>query len=125
MLPVSNTCGRIFHCEAGQEPANSPEALCKTPRAEQVTECLHGSSRNGKAGMAEPAQHWLDKFFIFFMTGGKGVERITFFPKAQGLCHVDLLWLRSRQCLLHQDSSCCVLPAALTPLLTPWGWLIL
>jgi len=29
-LPVSNVCGRIFHCEAGQKPANSPGALCKT-----------------------------------------------------------------------------------------------
>lgn len=52
MLPVSNTCGRIFHCEAGQEPATSPEALHKTHRAENA--CTEAAERESWSGRACP-----------------------------------------------------------------------
>lgn len=65
-LPVSNACGRIFHCEARQEPANSPGLLCQTHVAEQVRESPREPRGDGAAGMAVPAQHQLD---VLCLTG--------------------------------------------------------
>lgn len=129
MLPVSNTCGRIFHCEAGQEPANSPEALCKTHRAEDAyTEAAERESWSGRACPGWICLHRRQKE----KCDRKVLREPHFPPKLRGSLCVTAEPLVQQQALTdpgrvcctvlsHQGSSCPCSSQSPHTLLTPWG----